>query len=85
MIATKDYFVGKYTDEIIMCQPDEPTGAITIVGGAVNGVRNSSMYNDPIDKYLYAVREVSHFEGIFSGSIISFRLSSVLSLTYLNR
>lgn len=68
MIATKYYFVGKYTDEIIMCQPDEPTGAITIVGGAVNGVRNSSwlcMYNDPIDKYLYAVREVSHFEGTF--------------------
>ena len=63
-----------------MCQPDESTEAITIVGVAVNGVRNSSwlcMYNDPIDKYLYAVSEVSYFEGIFSGRIISFRLLSV--------
>ena len=86
----KDYFVGTYTDQIIICQLDESTGAITIVGVAADGVRNPSwlsVRNGSVDtyKYLYAVSEVSDFEGAFSGSITSFRLGSDLSLTYLNR
>ena len=89
MQSQLDYFIGTYTDEIIWCQLDESTGAITIVGAAVTGgVMKPSwlaMWNGAVEKYLYAVNEVSDFEGTYTGSITSFRLGNDLSLTYLNR
>ena len=83
-------YVGTYTtgesEGIYIYRMNQITGALELIDTADAGENPSFLAIHPQQRYLYAVNEVSEFDGKTSGSVTSFAIDPTNGgLTFLNR
>jgi 6-phosphogluconolactonase len=82
-------YIGTYTEKgskgIYACRFDPATDRLTSVGLAVETVDPSFLAIDPSGRFLYAVNEISQYEGRTSGAVSAFAIApGTGKLTFLN-
>ena len=83
-------YVGTYTGPksrgIYLLELDASTGTLTSKGIAAEADNPSFLAIDPSKRFLYAVNEISNFEGTSAGSVTAFSIDSKTGLlTQINR
>ncbi|QRO00222.1 lactonase family protein [Archangium violaceum] len=83
-------YVGTYTsgqgEGIYLCRLDLATGALQQVGLTRGVVEPSFLAMDPMGRYLYAVNELTEFEGKPGGFVSAFRIHpQTRELTFINQ
>ena len=82
-------YIGTYTEKgskgIYACRFDPATDRLTSVGLAAETVDPSFLAIDPSGRFLYAVNEISQYEGRTSGAVSAFAIApGTGKLTFLN-
>ena len=85
MSANTDYlFIGSYTNQISSYSLSSQTGLQRLASSEV-GENPSWLVISKSRKYVFAVNEVTDYEGEYSGSISAFEVSEQGSLKLINR
>jgi len=90
-------YVGTYTHDLVKGTPsksegiyvyrmEQSSGELELVSKATDASNPSFLAVDPKHRFLYAVNELSEFEGLSGGAVSSFSIASDTGeLTFLNR
>lgn len=88
--ADLQLFVGTYTSEkskgIYTCRFNSDTGQLSVEGLAAETPNPTFLAIHPNKRFLYAANEISHFDGMASGSVSAFEIDPASGhLTLLNQ